>query len=839
MKPASRPSRPIISLWLSGGDSSASQQAASAPRACLHWRGCFTMLALLSSVFAASGPPGTDKEKTYLEFSMDVETVGTLKRGQTEIVENSWDYRWSVSGTVSLKTNVPERGQLSFYSPQDAEVSAITGSFHDKQRTERSGLEGEGGVSELKTYVHESWDASGVKLTPPGFELIVDTEKKTWSFDVRGQVSYWASQMEKEQSYLGESDLSDGEGLHVSEIPGIDLPRDASFGGPTRVGQLGQEAFGIFESFLQPQALTGLSPESISGFAQKTVSLGAGATVIGSFRWRVVRKLPEVELIVSGADYANWRPTAERDGKPGKPLQLKAELISPKGQSLSGVSVRQWRWKLLNTSREPGIALNFPLASKDTSPDLKLLSTRHKVETEGQTASRDPGGSKDLKDSLSISPHDWGGWSTLEVEAELEDRRIIKGHLRNRPREETAIRLPDRKEDSFIARAWANEKGVVGKPDKTDDEKSSLGLKGADGDGFSLYEEYRGFYENGRHVGGDPGEKDFFICNAIGDDARAGIALFTRLTQLRVHARLIRNEEFDSEKTQMNRNQSAGPQRVKQHGVFVFTLPEIEGGLTKHRSMPMRPHTCLGVALQPKNDPDKTLTKTYRLPDADRPRVFDRAVAHELLHSIGVDHHGEADRQVTFLFIFGDDPLDGPPDRFVWSGDKAPVRVLDEVSKQDRVDEVAPGLRKLRDYIWNRMGEKATSDARAMLADRVGYSRSKGSLLSLTAEEIARHEVNHAFIFNAYYIAGGKKGESSGNDQCVMRYYFADIYEKTGSETDYYLISGDPEPAGLELCDSGKGTGINGPHKPEPRFGDAADGRGDCIHKFAVNDAIP
>jgi hypothetical protein len=836
MKPASRPSRPIIFLWLSGGDSSASQQAASAPRACLHWRGCFTMLALLSSVFAASGPPGTDKEKTYLEFSMDVETVGTLKRGQTEIVENSWDYRWSVSGTVSLKTNVPERGQLSFYSPQDAEVSAITGSFHDKQRTARSGLEGEGGVSELKTYVHESWDASGVKLTPPGFELIVDTEKKTWSFDVRGQVSYWASQMEKEQSYLGESDLSDGEGLHVSEIPGIDLPRDASFGGPTRVGQLGQEAFGIFESFLQPQALTGLSPESISGFAQKTVSLGAGATVIGSFRWRVVRKLPEVELIVSGADYANWRPTAERDGKPGKPLQLKAELISPKGQSLSGVSVRQWRWKLLNTSREPGIALNFPLASKDTSPDLKLLSTRHKVETEGQTASRDPGGSKDLKDSLSISPHDWGGWSTLEVEAELEDRRIIKGHLRNRPREETAIRLPDRKEDSFIARAWANEKGVVGKPDKTDDEKSSLGLKGADGDGFSLYEEYRGFYENGRHVGGDPGEKDFFICNAIGDDARAGIALFTRLTQLRVHARLIRNEEFDSEKTQMNRNQSAGPQRVKQHGVFIFTLSKIDGGLTKHRSMPMRPHTCLGIALQPKNEPDKTLTTIFRLPDSDRPRVFDRAVAHELLHSIGVDHHGDDDSRVPLRFVFGDDPLDGPPDRLVWGS--SPVRLLDEISGQDRIGEIAAERKKQRDFIWSIRGGAMTADAQASSARNAGMVGGDERFRSLPPEQQARHQLNRMLGINTYYL-GSKQGQSSGNDQCVMRYYFADIYQKTASATDYFWINSDPEPAGLELCDSAKGTGINGPRKPEPRFGGAAAGRGDCIHKFAVNDAIP
>jgi hypothetical protein len=275
---------------------------------------------------------------------------------------------------------------------------------------------------------------------------------------------------------------------------------------------------------------------------------------------------------------------------------------------------------------------------------------------------------------------------------------------------------------------------------------------------------------------------------------------------------------------------------VKQHGVLLFTHGSVNGGLTVHRRMPMRPHTCLGVAIQPRHTPNTTLTKLYKLPAGDRPRVFDRAIAHELLHAIGVDHHGAGDGVAPFRFVFGDDPLDGPTDRLEFSG--APARLLHEANGADLFARLAEERRRARDALWGVVGASLTADATRRSSETAGMVGGDARLRALPPEQQARHELNREAGRLTFWL-GGKQGECSGHDQCVMRYYFAELFERDGSATDFYFIATDPEPAGLSLCDSAAGTGINGPRTPEPRFGNADTGRGDCARRFCVNDAIP
>ena len=46
------------------------------------------------------------------------------------------------------------------------------------------------------------------------------------------------------------------------------------------------------------------------------------------------------------------------------------------------------------------------------------------------------------------------------------------------------------------------------------------------------------------------------------------------------------------------------------------------------------------------------------------------------------------------------------------------------------------------------------------------------------------------------------------------------------------------EPAGMSLCTSGAGTGINDSERtPQSRYGDAS--RGNCLRQILVNDKIP
>jgi hypothetical protein len=78
----------------------------------------------------------------------------------------------------------------------------------------------------------------------------------------------------------------------------------------------------------------------------------------------------------------------------------------------------------------------------------------------------------------------------------------------------------------------------------------------------------------------------------------------------------------------------------------------------------------------------------------------------------------------------------------------------------------------------------------------------------------------------------------TGDDNCVMRYDDANAHYVKGNPNGVYYTPG--EHAGFGICTSGAGTGINGSGwQPQPRYGDAASGRGNCMGQILVNDAVP
>ena len=87
-------------------------------------------------------------------------------------------------------------------------------------------------------------------------------------------------------------------------------------------------------------------------------------------------------------------------------------------------------------------------------------------------------------------------------------------------------------------------------------------------------------------------------------------------------------------------------------------------------------------------------------------------------------------------------------------------------------------------------------------------------------------------------------GMFSGNDQCLMRYDMTNFYENphgncqwqhNGKTVHGYLYGKDPP--GMTLCWSGRGTGVNDPANPNNKAGNAAPGRGDCIHHFCLKNS--
>jgi hypothetical protein len=87
-------------------------------------------------------------------------------------------------------------------------------------------------------------------------------------------------------------------------------------------------------------------------------------------------------------------------------------------------------------------------------------------------------------------------------------------------------------------------------------------------------------------------------------------------------------------------------------------------------------------------------------------------------------------------------------------------------------------------------------------------------------------------------VLGAADDTHTGNDNCVMRYDDSSGYFSKAAPGTIYYTPGEAE--GISICTSAAGTGINDAGRsPQPRYGDAAPGRGNCIKQVLVNDAVP
>jgi hypothetical protein len=193
------------------------------------------------------------------------------------------------------------------------------------------------------------------------------------------------------------------------------------------------------------------------------------------------------------------------------------------------------------------------------------------------------------------------------------------------------------------------------------------------------------------------------------------------------------------------------------------------------------------------------------LSEADKQELAS-LTAHELCHGVGVSHHGDNFRSVVWswkekspgVWQLYEDELAGDPDtpedRLMMAGKGVPIRALREVdgSELKRGDPWPPG-----------------SSPNARL---------KGALL----------------------LVFGKQSECSGDASCIMRYADRQAWLSSANASLRYI----PDPAEqvprTQLCTGPLGTGVNAAnHKPEPRYGRAQAGRGNCQGLLVVNDLCP
>jgi hypothetical protein len=552
--------------------------------------------------------------------------------------------------------------------------------------------------------------------------------------------------------------------------------------------------------------------------------------------WQIDVTLPPLELVITAEGYDDWRPEGniKKPAEPGNHLVTRATL-KPKGSEGKFVPrVEHIRFELMDTSREPGICLNWPLGAKDADYDLRLVAVSGGTLSKKDQALEvsDPRRNEEghTYAEAQIDSYDFGGRASLRVTCLLADGREIEGTLDG----EEMPRIPRMKGPGWIADSWRKAKGVPDLPDNDDDEE----VKGQkhNGDGFTLYEEYRGWAENGKHIEGDPKRKDFFILNRIGLNAQPGIELFEQLSELRVHSKL-RLYEMSPVDRLMNGNRRDAPWRVAQHGVWVKTFTREELGdngadtpLTK-TGVAGRPGIAKGVGILARNNPESIFNQPFNLPVQDAIFAYDRAIAHELLHSVGVEHHGPADKTgYALVFVPPNVPRNKIGRPHYQTDDGTPFTLLTE-DGHDVAAMVYPN--------YARTWAQATQ---AGLLDMMIASWTK-SLPDSSPAEIRRHaEDNVRSGFDQVYqqkgILGREHAEHSGNQDCVMRYYFASFYEARGKANTLYVVKPGTERIGLEICRARTGTGINAASPSrQSRYGDAA--AGDCFSQICPNDAIP
>jgi hypothetical protein len=352
-------------------------------------------------------------------------------------------------------------------------------------------------------------------------------------------------------------------------------------------------------------------------------------------------ELPEAEIIPPD-NYNTWVPEAGKDeSTPGNVIVATVKLHKRGDPKKSAGKKAKFRFALSYVSHERGVCLNWPpYAQAKTTPDLKIDQKANltlDVAGDGQSATtRNSGESA----TVTITSYDWGAYGHLTATAILDNN---EGEITARVQggEKYDFTIPKDDNGNHIADFW--EKTHAGGNAEADDDEQPPG-NGDNGDGLSLYEEYRGFHVQGGHIWTNPKLKDIFIYDSTG----LGVDYFAR-SGLTIH--LVNANEFAQEggapnPRVINPNRGYGT-RGPQH-VLGLTLGTLDGDYGFDDPSPGPPKSSVNVII----DEQRCLERGVQ--------ELDTTIAHELAHACNVVHHGEGDYDTQFYRWLKKDGTWGP-----------------------------------------------------------------------------------------------------------------------------------------------------------------------------------
>ena len=685
-----------------------------------------------------------------------------------DMVSAKWHYNRSITVSCQLRPDPLTIGNPTFRNfvwKTNSNSSVLIDELFDQTTTSSDG-----------TVTHHTSSVNDTSVAPTNFSLYVDTTNQNYGLVVEGAVIPVTSQVTYDSTVIpGQTQVSwapDGGATNPLPSTGMVLQGNKHYPMQQYYFSITPAAFDFTQG--DPN-FGGTSPLGPGLFSQDLI-----------LTWNLTPTVEQLEVVIESADYQKWLPKGDlRDQtKAGDALYLTAVLQTTNG-STPVSRATQFKFELLNVSAEPGVCLNNPSQqSASTKPDLKFESAKNQppfvttpltVQDSGATAVTLAG--EYTQADVGVSSFDFGAYGELKVTALVNGQEIV-GYWQTDPqKKQQPLLLPRRQQGSKIADQWKEDNQATGLADDDDNENEPLG-DGDAGDGLTLYEEYRGFSENLRHIRTDPHRKDFFVCDTIRSGvSQSGIGLFAVQSGLSVHSRFRREELHVSAglnvDTWINFNHSQNvPHVVDQHAVLMMLNDKSEGVSSSAGQYGCTPAGTGPIII----DPDVNGGDAWVGVDlAGKGKVLSffgaATTAHELAHTCAVWHHGDGDEKVT----------------------------------------------------WNRVIVYENGKATTMAKE---YGQ---PIIELYENDSPVQPV----VTGANIWIGVDQGQHSGNQDCMMRYAVAWAYRAHANPDVRYLID---EVKGFTLCTSGAGTGINDDRSPQPRYGPALQNRGNCKGQICVND---
>jgi hypothetical protein len=339
---------------------------------------------------------------------------------------------------------------------------------------------------------------------------------------------------------------------------------------------------------------------------------------------------PETEVSVETQPYYSaWLPEGniENSNSPGNNLIV--QIKAYKSGDPSTPRSAQLTIMLADVSKNQGVCMNWPRQSIEGREGLRFIKEDF---TGGDSLtfvdiSHLATSSAVEQVEFLVHAYDFGAWGTLQVKAKDERGRQVK--VKVREKDTSDLNIPLDENHNRIADFWEKEKDVQGVDASSDLDESQGNLK--HGDGFTLFEEYRGLVAQGKHQRLNPKEKELFVVNNCGGDVDAGIALFEAAADLKIVKGL--QDEFDLSRV-VNFHKNSVSRGGDQHGLLIEFGETLGGtGLTQPVKSDAT-YTPSPGAVQQIN-----FAKDF---NTFGPAAAAKDVAHELGHACGLRHHGDA-----------------------------------------------------------------------------------------------------------------------------------------------------------------------------------------------------